>query len=65
MPALTALRIYDNRAESDPAEGNAPVPMLVLHTEQGRIRNPDGLALAPGWAKPIVAAAMKLALERS
>ncbi|HTD89584.1 MAG TPA: hypothetical protein VK663_02905, partial [Burkholderiales bacterium] len=60
LPALTALRLYDNSAEADPAHGKAPMPVLVLHTEHGRILNPRDLPLAPDWAKPIVAAAMKL-----
>ncbi|MDP1717548.1 MAG: zeta toxin family protein [Burkholderiales bacterium] len=60
LPALTALRLYDNSADADPAAGKAPAPVLVLHTERGRILNPQDLPLAPDWAKPIVAAAMKL-----
>ena len=64
LPGLSALRIHDNSAEGDPADGHTPVPSLVLHTERGRILNPNDLALAPEWAKPIVAAAMKLDLER-
>lgn len=60
LPALAALRLYDNSAEADPADGKAPAPVLVLHTERGRILNPRDLPLAPDWAKPIVAAAMKL-----
>lgn len=60
LPALTALRLYDNSAEADPADGKAPAPVLVLHMEYGRIRNPQDLPLTPDWAKPIVAAAMKL-----
>lgn len=60
LPALAALRLYDNSAEADPADGKAPAPVLVLHMERGRIRNPQDLPLAPDWAKPIVAAAMKL-----
>ncbi|MBI3043106.1 MAG: zeta toxin family protein [Betaproteobacteria bacterium] len=64
LPGISALRIYDNSVEGDPADGNTPVPALVLHTEHGKILNPNDLALAPEWAKPIVAAAMKLGLER-
>ena len=60
LPVLTALRLYDNSAEADPAHGKAPMPVLVLHTARGRIRNLRGLPLTPDWAKPIVAAAMKL-----
>lgn len=64
LPLLAALRMYDNSAEADPAAGMTPSPVLVLHTEHGRILNPNDLPQAPDWAKPIVAAAMKLDLER-
>ena len=64
MPSLTALRVYDNSAPADPAAGKAPAPALVLHMERGKIMNPQDLAHAPNWAKPIVAAAMKLGLKR-
>jgi len=61
LPALTALRMYDNSTEADPAAGKAPALALVLAMEQRRILNPAGLLRAPDWAKPIVAAAIKLA----
>jgi predicted ABC-type ATPase len=61
LPKLASLRIYDNSAEADPAKGRAPEPLLVLHMENGRIRNPADLTRTPGWAKPVVAAALKLA----
>ncbi len=64
LPLLAALRIYDNSAEADPADGATPLPVLVLHIVQGRILNPDDLPRAPEWAKPIVAAAMKLHQEK-
>jgi len=64
MPVLAALRVYDNSAEADPAAGKAPAPVLVLHLEKGRILNPQDLPRAPAWAKPIVAAAMKLGVAR-
>lgn len=64
LPLLAALRMYDNSAEADPADGATPAPVLVLHTERGKILNPDDLPRAPDWAKPIVAAALKLAQER-
>lgn len=63
LPKLASLRIYDNSAEGDPAKGRTPEPQLLLHMEKGKIRNPDELARTPGWAKPIVAAALKLALS--
>jgi len=65
LPLLTALRMYDNSAEADPADGATPRPVLVLHTERGKILNPGDLPRALDWAKPIVAAALKLAQERN
>lgn len=65
LPLLTALRMYDNSAEADPADGATPAPVLVLHSERGKILNPADLPRAPDWAKPIVAAALKLAQERN
>jgi len=35
-------------------------PALVLHMERGRILNVADLPNTPVWAKPIVAAAVKL-----
>jgi predicted ABC-type ATPase len=58
MPKLAAMRVYDNSEEADPAKGKAPKPKLVLEMERGRIVGPRDLARTPGWAKPIVAAAM-------
>jgi predicted ABC-type ATPase len=60
LPALTELRVYDNSAAADPAAGQAPQPVLVLHMQRGRIVGPPDLASTPEWAKPIVAAAVTL-----
>jgi predicted ABC-type ATPase len=60
LPALTELRVYDNSATADPAAGQAPEPVLVLHMRRGRIVEPSDLASTPEWAKPIVAAAIRL-----
>jgi len=65
LPGLTALRVYDNSTEGDPAEGETPSPVLVLHTERGKILDPQDLSRTPEWAKPLVAAAIKLQMERS
>ena len=59
MPALTALRVYDNSAEVDPATGRPPIPRLVLHVERGRVVGPGNLSLTPQWAKAIVARALR------
>lgn len=61
LPALAALRLYDNSTEADPAAGKAPVLVPVLVMEHRKILNPGDLTRAPDWAKPIVAAALKLA----
>ena len=60
MPHLTALRVYDNSADADPATGKIPKPKLVLHMVRRKIRNPRDLKYTPDWAKPIVATALKL-----
>jgi predicted ABC-type ATPase len=60
LPHLTELRVYDNSADADPAAGHAPVPVLVLHLDHGEIVGPPDLSSTPEWAKPIVAAALKL-----
>ena len=61
LPVLTELRVYDNSVEADPSTGHAPQPVLVLHVDRGRIVGPPDLSATPEWAKPIVAAALKLA----
>lgn len=63
LPVLSAVRVYDNSAEADPAAGKIPAPVLVLHMALGRILNPQDLPQVPEWAKPIAAAAMKTSLE--
>jgi predicted ABC-type ATPase len=60
MPRLAALRVYDNSAEADPAAGKRPEPLLLLHMVRGRIAGPRDLTQTPGWAKPLVASALKL-----
>ena len=60
LPVLTELRVFDNSADSDPATGQAPVPVLVLHVVRGEIAGPPDLSATPQWAKPIVAAALKM-----
>jgi len=60
LPQLAALRLWDNSKDADPAAGRTPAPVLVLDLERGKILNPGNLPGAPVWAKPIVAAAMRL-----
>lgn len=61
LPALAALRVYDNSTEADPAAGNTPVLKPVLLMEHRKILNMKDLPRTPDWARPIVAAALKLA----
>jgi predicted ABC-type ATPase len=60
LPHVAALRMYDNSVEADPAAGKAPELALVLHMEKGKILNAGALGGTPEWAKPVVAAAMKM-----
>jgi predicted ABC-type ATPase len=60
LPCLTTLRIYDNSADADPAVGRPPKLKLVLYMKRGSILGPSDLSSTPNWAKPIVAAAIKL-----
>lgn len=60
LPDLTELWVYDNSEEGDPNSGIAPQPRLVLHWSDGKIVAPADLSTTPAWAKPIVAAAVKL-----
>jgi predicted ABC-type ATPase len=61
LPRLTELRVYDNSPEADPHSGVPPEPRLILHVARGRIVQAVPPGQTPGWAKPIVAAALKLA----
>lgn len=59
LPHLAELMVWDNSAEADFAKG-APAPVLLLHLRKGAILAPKNLSATPEWAKPIVAAALKL-----
>ena len=59
LPRLTELRLFDNSAEADPATGHTPEPLFVLHMKRGAITAMCPPADVPGWAKPIVAAALR------
>jgi predicted ABC-type ATPase len=60
LPFLRALRMFDNSSEADPAGGQTPKPTLVLSMEREKILEPKDLTHTRAWAKPIVAAALKL-----
>lgn len=63
LPALTELRVYDNSGDADPHAGAAPAPVLLLHVRRRRIVAPRDLSATPAWAKPLVAAALRLEAE--
>ena len=56
LPHLAELMVWDNSAEAK----NTPAPVLLLHLKGVKIIAPKNLAATPEWAKPIVAAALKL-----
>jgi predicted ABC-type ATPase len=61
MPRLTELLVYDNSNDADPDAGERPEPELLLHKASGKIVGSCDLRLIPEWAKPILAAALKIA----
>lgn len=61
LPRITELRLFDNSADADPATGSRPAPLLILRLAGGAIVEMCPPAEVPEWAKPIVAAAMRLA----
>jgi predicted ABC-type ATPase len=62
MPKLTELRVYDNSFEADPERGQSTQIRLILQMAHGTIVGPEDLSQTPEWAKPIVAAALRLAV---
>jgi len=70
LPLLASLCVFDNSIEADPAAGRVPKPLLVLHLEKDkiikkpRIVGPRDLTPTPDWARPIVAAAIKLSTSQ-
>lgn len=60
IPRLSHLRVYDNSAEADLGGGQAPEPLLVLETREGRIIRSCAIEVVPDWAKPVVEAALRL-----
>ncbi len=62
MPHLNFLRVYDNSAEAE--HGVVPDPVLVLEMAAGRLvwpaaRDIEALAVASGWAKPLLEMALQ------
>lgn len=60
LPRVAELRVYDNSHEADLKKGVAPKPVLLLHVARRRIVKSCRFANTPDWAKPILAAAIKL-----
>ncbi len=60
LPRLTELLVYDNSEEANPRTGAQPQPRLILRMVQGKVRETCPLIRVPEWAKPILAAALKL-----
>jgi predicted ABC-type ATPase len=60
MPKVTEVKVYDNSLEADPRAGLAPQPALILYLKEGRTVEMVALPKTPDWAKPLVAAAIKL-----
>lgn len=58
LPWLRELRLLDNSIDVDLAHGQAPRPRLVLHTKRPAVVSCIQRARVPGWAKPIVQAAV-------
>ena len=60
LPKLSQLAVYDNSAQADPDAPKKVAPRLLLRSVGGTIIGPSDLSQTPAWAKPIVAAAIKL-----
>ena len=60
LPRLTELLVYDNSEQADPRTGAQPQPRFIVRMVQGKVRETCPLIRVPEWAKPIVAAALKL-----
>ncbi len=60
LPRLAELRLYDNSVEGDPARGETPKPRMILSVAERKIIDVCAPDTVPGWAKPIVMAALRL-----
>ena len=65
LPTLSQLLVYDNSAHVRSDAAVMAGPRLVLRCVRGAIAGPADLARTPAWAKPIVAAAIKLQQGRA
>jgi predicted ABC-type ATPase len=64
LPRLHQLLVYDNSAQADTAGRVKVEPRLLLRAVDGVITAPSDLSATPAWAKPIVAAALKVDATR-
>lgn len=67
LPRLTHLQMFDNSVSVAAGE-EIPDPLLILEMRGGRLRVPDpldaaALAAQPAWSRPIVEAAIQLAVR--
>jgi len=60
LPLIASLRVFDNSIEADPNQGKTPKPKLLLHIKRQIILGPSDFTATPNWAKPIIAAAIRL-----
>jgi len=63
LPYMARLHVYDNSKDATIGEPT-PDPRLLLQMEHGRITWPldaQTLRLTPGWAKPVLEAALSMA----
>ncbi len=65
LPHLAELRVFDNSFAADPATGQAPMPLLVLAMRDGIILQMAEPSATPVWAKPLLAAALRLDPDQS
>lgn len=58
LPHLRELVVYDNSFTADIEAGEPPRPVKLLHLRDGTVRHLAPVTETPGWAKPIVSAAL-------
>jgi predicted ABC-type ATPase len=59
LPDVVELMVWDNSVEVKLAR-TSPEARLLLHVVRGKVTAPKDLSGTPAWAKPIVAAALRL-----
>lgn len=64
LPRLHQLLVYDNSAQASTGASAKIEPRLLLRMTSGSITGPSDLAATPSWAKPIVAAALRVDATR-